>query len=118
MQGGVEEDHGHLLRVRDVQRERVETGGGEGLGGPVDLHGAEPTRRPAEDQRLSRWNLRTASGRNTDVITAGHTSAIIRACSSTQVPPLATGLPNSCRAAVTVEETGFQAASVPSRPGR
>src|SRR5690606_25493787 len=68
-------------------------------------------------QRLRRWNRHTANGRNTTVISSGHRTAPVRACCSIQYPLGGAGWPNRSRIAVAVDETGFQAAIVPSQPG-
>jgi hypothetical protein len=52
------------------------------------------------------------------VSTSGQTIAISTACCSIQVlPPPGISYPNNSRAAVPVDEIGFQAAIVPSQPG-
>ena len=89
VQGRVEEDNGHLLRVCDVERQRVEAGGGEGFGSTVDLHGAEPTPGISGG---SRWNPRTASGRRTVVIPGDRTTA---AGAETRTPVPSTPRPSA-----------------------
>src|SRR5918997_365060 len=50
-------------------------------------------------------------------MTAGHSSAIGTALTATQEPPSQPGLPNSCRAAAAVDDSGFHSASTPSTTG-
>jgi drug/metabolite transporter (DMT)-like permease len=83
-------------------------------------HPDDPTPRHQErrhDYRLSRWKRRTASGRKIAVMINGQTTDISSAFCSIQVSPTAGGLPNNSRAAVTVEDTGFHNAMVPSQAG-
>lgn len=51
------------------------------------------------------------------MISSGHATASSSACSAGHEPGGQSGLPNSSRVAVTVADSGFHAAIVPSQPG-
>ena len=87
---------------------RIAAGGRADTGGP---------QQAGASQRERRWKRRTLSGKKTTEISTGQTTAIRTACVAIQEPPAAPTLPNSSRAAPTVEESGFHSATTPSQSG-